>query len=326
MRFAKPRLSQKWRQRTVAAFVLGIMLPLIAGLTGGAVASAQPGGIERHNVYSAAMDRHIPVDIVRASRGGNAALFLLDGLRARDDLSGWRIETNAVDMFRDSNVNLVMPVGGRASFYADWYGPSTTNAQTFTYKWETFLAQELPNYLGTIGIRTTNNAVAGLSMAGSAALKLAADHGNRFTYAASFSGYLNLSAPGMPSLIRLALLDEGGYNVDDMWGPPWDPAWAAHDPTRFAERLQGKTLYISAGNGIPGVHTRINEPIDYFHTANAMGLEVVSLLNTRAFQGRADALGLNATYSYPPTGVHAWGYWQEELSNAKPGILRALGA
>lgn len=322
MRFAKPRLSQKWRQRTVAAFTLGILLPLIAGLTGGAVASAQPAGAERHHVYSAAMGRHIPVDIAR--NGGDAALVLLDGLRAREDASGWTIETNAVDLFRGSNVNLVMPIGGRSSFYADWYGPSSTNAQTYTYKWETFLSQELPAFLGTIGLRTHNNAIAGLSMAGSAALKLAADHGNRYIHASSFSGYLNLSAPGMPSLIRLALLDEGGFNADDMWGPPWDPAWAAHDPVHFAPRLAGTKLYISAGNGVPGPHTRLNEPIDYFHLANAMGLEVVARLNTQSFEGRARALGLNATYSYPPTGVHAWGYWQDELTKAKQEIIDTL--
>ena len=37
-----------------------------------------------------------------------------------------------------------MPVGGQSSFYADWYRPSEGNGQDYTYKWETFLTQELP--------------------------------------------------------------------------------------------------------------------------------------------------------------------------------------
>ncbi|WP_278314040.1 alpha/beta hydrolase [Lolliginicoccus levis] len=342
MRFAKPRVSQKWRQRVLAVSAAALVVPMAAGLTGGAIAAAQPATAaqaelvrinpspwgdryQRHSVFSPSMGINVQVDVLRAAGGGSGALYLLDGLRARDDASGWQIETNALEMFADSNVNVVLPVGGRSSFYADWYGPSSTNGQPYTYKWETFLTSELPGYLSGLGIRSTGNAIAGLSMAGSAALKIAADHKPMFNYAASFSGYLNLSAPGMPSLIRLALLDEGGYNVDDMWGPPWDPAWAEHDPTVFADELAGIQLYISAGNGVPGAYTRLETPVDYFNTANAMGLEVVAMLNARAFEGRANALGLNATFSYPPTGVHAWGYWQDELSKARPGILAAVG-
>ena len=40
-----------------------------------------------------------------------------------------------------------MPVGGKSSFYSDWYGPAAGNGQTYTYKWETFLTQELPAWL-----------------------------------------------------------------------------------------------------------------------------------------------------------------------------------
>ena len=40
-----------------------------------------------------------------------------------------------------------MPVGGQSSFYSDWYQPATGSAGTITYKWETFLTQELPAWL-----------------------------------------------------------------------------------------------------------------------------------------------------------------------------------
>src|SRR5690606_33880626 len=125
-----------------------------------------------------------------AARGGNAALYLLDGLRARDDRNAWSFETNAMQQFANDNITLVMPVGGQSSFYADWYAPSNTNGQKTTYKWETFLTKELPTFLERYGVSRTNNVVAGLSMGGSAALALAAYHRDQFKAAASYSGYV----------------------------------------------------------------------------------------------------------------------------------------
>ena len=31
----------------------------------------------------------------------------------------------------------------------------------------------------------------------------------------------------MQQAIRVAMLDAGGYNVDNMWGPPWDAVMEA---------------------------------------------------------------------------------------------------
>lgn len=68
-----------------------------------------------------------------------------------------------------------MPVGGQSSFYSDWYRPATGTNGTRTYKWETFLTRELPEWLVTNkGQDPRGNAVVGLSMSGGAALTLAA--------------------------------------------------------------------------------------------------------------------------------------------------------
>lgn len=106
----------------------------------------------------------IKVQVQWAARGGSAALYLLDGLRARNDRNAWSFETNAFDQYRNDNVTLVMPVGGESSFYSDWYSASNFNGQPVTYKWETFLTQELPDFLANYGVSRTNNAVLGLSM------------------------------------------------------------------------------------------------------------------------------------------------------------------
>ena len=52
--------------------------------------------------------------------------------------------TPAFEWYYGSGLSIVMPVGGQSSFYTDWYQPSEGNGQDYTYKWETFLTQELP--------------------------------------------------------------------------------------------------------------------------------------------------------------------------------------
>ena len=165
-------------------------------------------------------------------------------------------------------------------------------------------------------------------MGGSAALTLAAYHPDQFGYAASYSGYLNISAPGMREAMRLALLDSGGYNIDCMWGPPWDPNWLRNDPFVFAPRLRdnGTRVWISAGSGLPSPYDRVNNPIDLYHLGNAMGLEAIALLNTRAFQLRMTTLGAsNAVYDFPNVGVHSWTYWQEEVFRMIPDLSAHIG-
>ncbi|MDG3010447.1 esterase family protein [Rhodococcus sp. D2-41] len=330
MREGNARSFGKWRRRALGLGAALISLMTFLGLVGAGTASAWSpthGRLETPCVWSAAMNRCIRVQIQFAAHGGNKYLMMLDGLRARDDFNGWDIETNAFQQFSNDNINIVMPVGGQSSFYTDWYAPSNFNGQTYTYKWETFLTQELPNYLAGRGMSRTGNGVVGLSMGGSAALDLAAHHRNQFNFAGSFSGYLNISAPGMPEAIRVAMLDAGGYNVDSMWGPPWDPAWLRNDPFVFAPQLRGLSLYISAASGLP-TPGRDNPQtlLDYYNTANGMGLEALSLVNTRAFQVRLAALRIPATFDFPATGIHAWDNWEAQLWKARPQILSALGA
>ena len=118
----------------------------VAGGTGTAQAFSRPGlPVETLMVPSAAMGRDIPV---RFQGGGSHAVYLLDGLRARDDNSGWDIETAAFENYYQSGLSVVMPVGGMSSFYTDWQSPAVGNGTTQTYRWETFLTSELPGLPG----------------------------------------------------------------------------------------------------------------------------------------------------------------------------------
>jgi diacylglycerol O-acyltransferase / trehalose O-mycolyltransferase / mycolyltransferase Ag85 len=293
--------------------VAAAALPGLIGVIAGAP-SARAAAPEFLQVPSAAMGRNITVEF---QGGGPAAVYLLDGLRAREDRNGWDIETPAFDELKGSGMSVVMPVGGRSSFYSDWYG----SANGATYKWETFITGELPGYLAGRGVRSTRNAVVGVSMSGSSALILAAYHPQQFAYAASLSAYLTPSSGDGPTLIRFAMNDEGGFNPEDMWGPAGGPGWQRHDPTVQAGRLAGNgtRLWIYSGNGTPSELGQGSIP--------GTLIEQVVLQSNVAFQKAYNgAGGRNATFNLDGNGVHSWGYWNSQLVAMKPDMQRTLGA
>ncbi len=245
-------------------------------------------------------------------------------MEAGDDFNGWDINTAAFDWYRNSGISVVMPVGGKASFYSDWYGPAAGNGGTYTYKWETFLTQELPAYLASArNVPATGNAIVGFSMGGSSALVLAAHHPAQFIYAGSLSGFLNLSAD--PGQVGIAMMWNGGFSREAMWGPPGDPAWARNDPTVQAGALaaNGTRLWIYCGNGTP------TDPALASPDAPIGGLGFLEGMAVDSNHTFADAYiaagGNNATFNFP-AGIHSWGYSGQQLQQMKPDMQRVLGA
>ena len=116
-------------------------------------------------VPSPSMGRDIKIQFQKGT--GSHAVYLLDGLRAQDDYNGWDINTQAFEWFLDTPLSIVMPVGGQSSFYTDWYQPACGKSGCQTYKWETFLTGELPQWLAANrDVSTSGNASVGLSMSG----------------------------------------------------------------------------------------------------------------------------------------------------------------
>ncbi|WQD12982.1 MAG: alpha/beta hydrolase-fold protein [Lawsonella clevelandensis] len=119
----------------------------------------------------------------------------------------------------DSNITVVMPVGGETSSIRT--GSAVLYQWPYTYKWETFLTKEFPGYLNRrFGVAYSGNAIGGLSMSGSAAFTLAIYHKPYFRQALSFSGYMNVSDPIMQQALQYAANDAGNYNLQDMCGAP----------------------------------------------------------------------------------------------------------
>ncbi|KUH70319.1 diacylglycerol acyltransferase/mycolyltransferase Ag85A [Mycolicibacterium novocastrense] len=314
----------RWAAATVAA----AMLPALAAgsVSPSAQAFSDPSlPIEHLEVPSAAMNRTVRVEFLGAG-ADSPALYLLDSMEAGDDLNGWDINTQAFDWYDGSGISVVMPVGGKSSFYSDWYAPAVGNGTTYTYKWETFLTRELPAWLASNkGVRPTRNAVVGFSMGGSAALILAAYHPQLFSYAGSLSGFLNLSAPNGPGQVRVAQMWNGGFDPTAMWGPPGDPAWARNDPTVQAGRLaaNGTRVWIYCGDGTltdPAL-TNPDAPI-----AGLGFLEGFAIDSNRAFVDAYIAAGGNNGVFNFPAGIHSWGYAGQQLQQMKPDIQRVLDA
>jgi diacylglycerol O-acyltransferase / trehalose O-mycolyltransferase len=317
------KMHGAWSRRLVIAAVAAAVLPGLIGVAGGsATASAfsRPGlPVEYLQVPSPSMGRDIKIQF---QGGGPHAVYLLDGLRAQDDFNGWDINTNAFEWYYESGLSVVMPVGGQSSFYSDWYQPAKGKDGTFTYKWETFLTQELPQWLdANEGVSQTGNAAVGLSMAGSASLNLATWHPNEFTYAASLSGFLNPSEGWWPMLIGLAMNDAGGFSATDMWGPSSDPAWARNDPMVNIPRLVANNtrVWIYCGNGTPNELGGGDLPATF--------LEGFTLRTNQTFRDNYIAAGgTNGVFNFPDAGTHSWAYWGQQLQAMKPDLQRVLGA
>lgn len=249
------------------------------------------------------------------------SVWALDGLRARDDESGWTLETNIAAYYADKNVNVVMPVGGESSFYSDWQQPDKGKH----YKWETFLTQELPAVLREGWRSTDKRAVVGLSMGGTAAMNLAERHPSMFDFVGSFSGYLDTTSYGMPQGIGAATLDAGGYDAQKMWGPYGSQGWIDHDPKLGVENLKDMSVYVSSGNGNAGPFDRPGPLPGMPDNYAGMGLEVMSRMTTETFLRYAKQKNVDVTAAFRPSGTHSWPYWQFEMTQAWPHIADALG-
>ncbi|RFZ09574.1 Diacylglycerol acyltransferase/mycolyltransferase Ag85B precursor [Mycobacterium marinum] len=319
---AKPAgISRARRLTLMSAAALLVLLVALSSTSATSSAWSRHGQpIEYLTVPSPAMHRQVKVEF---QRGGPHAVYLLDGMLARDDYNGWDINTPVFDWFDQSGLSVVMPTGGMASFYSNWYRPAVGNGGTWTYKWETFLTEELPAWLeNNKGVSQMANAVVGASMAGSASLILAARHPSNFVYASSMSGFLNLSAGKWPSLVSVAQLGAGGFHSDAMWGPAEDPAWAQNDPTVNAAKLVANNtrIWVYSGNGTPSAELGGDKP-------GASLLENATRVSNKAFQSKYKAAGgYNGVFNFPDNGLHTWQYWGAQLQAMLPDLRRVLGA
>ncbi|MGW5072903.1 alpha/beta hydrolase [Rhodococcus sp. NPDC004095] len=289
-------------------------------------------------VYSPAMDRTIPLEILRPADTTTPAptLYLLNGAGGGEDGASWDVQTDVSEFFADKHVNVVTPMEGAFSYYTDWRLPdpglAKTSGNNGRNMWTTFLTRELPAVidarLGTTGV----NALAGLSMAGTSVLDLAIQAPSLYSAVASYSGCAMTSeTPGRQFVTMV--VGAGTGDADNMWGPPGDPEWAAHDPYLNAAALPPIPIYVASGNGLPGHHDSLANP-RLKGNAITLGsqfvlggaIEAATNYCTHRFADRTRELGMtNVVFDFRPNGTHSWGYWEDDLHKSWPLLGGALG-
>ncbi|MEJ6020198.1 alpha/beta hydrolase-fold protein [Corynebacterium sp. H113] len=286
---------------------------------------------ERHvmlHINSAAMpdkpmqvELLLPRDWYRDKERTFPSVYHLDGMNSFDDYSGWTRATNIQRFYEDKNVLVVLPAGGKSSFYADWDQPDNGTH----YMWESFITKELVPVI-TKGWRGNNDrGIYGISMGGTGAMNIAAHTPDMWKFVGSLSGYLDTSSPGMPEAMAAAMKNTGGFDATKMWGPLGSKRWKENDPKLNIEKYKGMALYISAGNGNTGEWDRPSQ-VDPKIPDNPTGyaLELLSRLTSETFLRDAEKAGVDATVNFRESGTHTWPYWQFEVSQAWPVLADSL--
>jgi S-formylglutathione hydrolase FrmB len=286
--------------RTVLAAIVGFALWIAPMGSGTARAD-----VEVVMVPSAAMGRDIPVTFLA---GGPHAVFLLDAFNAGDAVSNWIGAGNAIGALAGQGISVVAPAGGAWSLYTNW-------EQDGSKQWETFLSQELPDWLAANkGLAPNGHGVVGAAQGGTAALTLAAFYPDRFRFAGSLSGFLTPSATFMNGAITDGLMRFGGVDTRNMWGLPQLGRWKWHDPDVHISLLaQNNTrLWLFS----PQTLTCSDEPAMIGYCDQAQGS------NRTFYQHYRQVGGHNGHFDFPASGNHDWSTWGPQLG-AMTGELAA---
>lgn len=250
----------------------------------------------------------LPSDFETKPDATYPVLYMLHG--CCDTYDSWDRSTEIADLSEDEPMIVAMPAGGDVGFYSDWLeGP----------KWETFHTVELPGLLAAEYRASERAAVAGLSMGGLGALGYAARHSDQFAAVASFSGIVHTLLSPSESARWQDLVQTFGEDPLKLWGDPTknEAVWREHNPYDLAEKLKGRPVYLSCGNGKPG-------PLDTEET-EPDSTEKALLKENEAFADRLEELEVDATVRFYGDGVHDWPYWERELKRAWPMLTKALG-
>ena len=231
-------------------------------------------------------------------------LYLLHG--GTDDYRSWYSKTDVEQLAANRQAIVVLPDTSWCSAYSDWWNHGNGGRP----RWETYVTTEVPQILERGYRANTTRAVAGNSMGGLGAMKLAATHNTMFRAAASFSGDVDPlhQYPGGTGVSRPGL----GCFADwkRVWGDPAIPAqraiWERNDPWNQATRLRGLWLYLSSGGNGDIPEAQVDK-------------------ETRGLADRLRSLDIPVTTHFYQ-GTHSWGYWQTELHTAWPRLMTEIGA
>jgi diacylglycerol O-acyltransferase / trehalose O-mycolyltransferase len=263
------------------------------------------------SVSSAALGRSAPVRLILpsdfATQTGRTypVLYLLHG--AHDDYTSWTRETDIEAFTEGRDLIVAMPDAGPTGIPTHWRsGPD----------YETFQVTEVQALLARSYRASGVRAVAGVSTGGYGAMAHAARHPGAFAAAASYSGILDTTAPGVPPIVD-AIVARESLLPPSLWGNPVLNllTWQDFNPRARATGLRGTSLYVSSGSGVVGGSG------DWYPEA----LESALWPSAHGFTDTLALLGIPVTTHYYAGGGHSWAYWKREFTASWPMLARALG-
>jgi S-formylglutathione hydrolase FrmB len=204
---------------------------------------------------------------------GTPVLYLLHGLS--DDDTSWLRQTSIERYAAQLGLAVVMPQVHR-SFYSD---------QLHGGRYWEFVADELPRVVResfVVSDRRADTFVAGLSMGGYGAFKLALRHPDRFAAAGSLSGALDLGA--------LAESEDRRELFTSIWGEH-SPAGSDDDLLHLLDRADPTAL--------PALWA-------------TCGSRDELLAQQRTFVEAAQTRGVDVVADEHP-GEHEWGFWDRHI-------------
>jgi len=285
-----------------------VLCAAVVGLAGWAAITptAAAAGVEYLMVPSAAMGRDIPVAF---SGGGPHAVVLLDAFNAAPDVSNWVTLGNAMGALGGKGLSVAAPAGGAYSLYTNWELDGSK-------QWETFLADELPNWLAANkGLAPSGHGIVGASQGGLGAVTMAAFHPDRYRYAGSMSGFLTPSNTQLNGAISTGI-NSSGENVDAMWGAPQLGRWKFRDPNVHADLLVANNTRLWVFS--PQTVTCSDPAAMIGFCDQAQGSNRTFYAHYRALGGR------NGHFDFPAGGNHDWGSWAAELGALANDVAAAI--
>lgn len=278
--------------------------------------------------FSPSMQRDVPFVVIPAHGPDRPTIYLLNGADGGEGVANWIMQTDVVDFYRSKDVNVVIPMSGKFSYYTDWVEevPSLGGKQN----WETFLTKELPGPMEGYLKANNKRAIVGMSMTGTTSLLYAQHQQGFYDAVGSFSGCAATSR-GTAVWYLDETLKRGNLSREQMWGPLGTGTWHYNDALINAEKLRGTEVYVSNGSGMSGEYDMLSNPrLNNNSLAQAnvkiLGGAIEAATNqcTHDLKAKMDQVGVPGDFKFRPTGTHSWGYWEEDLRTSWPTFERAF--
>lgn len=215
-------------------------------------------------------------------------LYLLHGLS--DNETTWTRRTSLERYVEDYNLAVVMPTTHRG-----WY----TDAKQ-GYRYYTHVAEEVPQIARVffpLSAKREDNFIAGLSMGGYGALKIALRNPETFYAAASMSGAVDIG-PRMAEVLGQEMRDE----LERIFGSIAEVKGSENDIFHLLNKLAKLSATTEKSDGVfPKIFQACGTE-DFLHAANLR------------LRDHINSLECDIDYTYTEgTGSHNWEYWDQMI-------------